>query len=107
MALQHAQSGAVIDLLTPAGDVESQQTRALVKSDTFEAIHLKVAKGKQIPAHQIAGKFTLLCLTGSVIIGLDERDVELAPGQWVYFDGGIRHSVSAIDHSSLLLTIIF
>jgi len=107
MALQHARSGVAVDLGTQDRQGGPLQTRALVKSDSFEAIQLQLAAGKQIAAHEVAGKFTLLCLEGSVVIGLEDRDVELASGQWIYFEGGVRHSVRAIEDSSLLLTIIF
>jgi quercetin dioxygenase-like cupin family protein len=33
--------------------------------------------------------------------------MELSAGEWVYFDGGITHSVEGIEDSSLLLTILF
>jgi quercetin dioxygenase-like cupin family protein len=106
MALPHAQSGAVVDL-NPRGDGGGPaQTRALVKSQSFEAIQLEVPAGKEVPAHQVAGEFTLLCLDGSVIIELADREIELGSRQWIYFEGGIRHSVRAIEDSSLLLTII-
>jgi quercetin dioxygenase-like cupin family protein len=107
MALRHAMSGEVVDLGALSGDTSATQTRALVKSDSFEAIQLVVEAGSQIPAHQVAGRFTLLCLEGHVKVGLAHGDVELSAGQWIYFDGGIRHSVDAIENSSLLLTIIF
>jgi quercetin dioxygenase-like cupin family protein len=107
MALQHAQSGAVVDLNGEGRPPGPLQTRALVKSDSFEAIQLELPAGKEVPAHQVAGEFTLLCLEGSVVIGVEDRDVELASGQWIYFEGGVRHSVKAIEDSSLLLTIIF
>ena len=107
MALHHATSGEVVDLGALPGDSSATQTRALVKSDSFEAIQLVLRSGGQIPAHQVASRFTLLCLEGHVKVGLADGDVELSAGQWVYFDAGIRHSVDAIENSTLLLTIIF
>jgi hypothetical protein len=32
--------------------------------------------------------------------------LELACGQWIYLDGGERHSIKGIEDSSLLLTIL-
>jgi quercetin dioxygenase-like cupin family protein len=107
MALQHAQSGVAVDLGTQDRQGGPLQTRALVKSESFEAIQLQLAAGKEIAAHEVAGKFTLLCLGGHVAIGLGDGDTQLASGHWIYFDGGVRHSVRAIEDSSLLLTIIF
>jgi quercetin dioxygenase-like cupin family protein len=107
MALHHATSGEVIDLRAFADDVRNTRTSALVKSDSFEAIQLVVRAGAQIDAHEVAGQLTLLCMEGRVTIGLQDGAVELSAGQWVFFDGGVRHSVDAIEDSSLLLTIIF
>jgi len=107
MALHHATSGEVVDLNGFGNDLPDTQTRALVKSDSFEAIQLVLRAGDQLPAHQVAGRFTLLCLKGRVKMGLAHGGVELSAGQWVYFDGGVRHSVDALEDSSLLLTIVF
>jgi quercetin dioxygenase-like cupin family protein len=107
VALHHATSGEVVDLNAVAADLAGTKTRALVKSDSFEAIHLMVRAGNQIPPHQVAGQFTLLCLEGRVKLGLADNEVELSAGQWVFFDGGVRHTVDALEDSSLLLTIIF
>jgi len=107
MALHRATSGEVVDLRAFANGLRNTRTSALVKSESFEAIQLVVQAGGQIPAHQVAGQFTLLCIEGRVTIGLEAGAVELSAGQWVFFDGGIRHSVEALEDSSLLLTIIF
>jgi quercetin dioxygenase-like cupin family protein len=107
MALRHAESGTAVNLKAQGREAGPLQTRALVKSDSFEAIQLELSAGNVVPAHQVAGQFTLLCLEGRVVLGLEDRDIELASGHWIYFEGGVRHSVKAIDDSSLLLTIIF
>jgi quercetin dioxygenase-like cupin family protein len=106
MALHHAASGEVVDLRSLQSGPGTTRTTALVKSDSFEAIHLVVPAGDQIAPHQVPGEFTLLCMQGRVTIGLTDGVVELSSGQWVYFDGGVRHSVHAIENSSLLLTIM-
>jgi quercetin dioxygenase-like cupin family protein len=107
MALHHAASGELVDLRSlQSGLGATTRTTALVKSDSFEAIHLVVPGGGQIAPHQVPGEFTLLCMQGRVTIGLTDGVVELSSGQWVYFDGGVRHSVHAIEDSSLLLTIM-
>lgn len=107
MALHHAKSGEVVDL-NPLGTVlRSAHTTALVKSDAFEAVRLIVLAGAEIPSHHVSGKFTLQCLEGRVLLGLASGNLELSAGQWIYFDGGIAHSVRGIEDSSLLLTIMF
>ncbi|MGE5547316.1 MAG: cupin [Solirubrobacterales bacterium] len=80
---------------------------AIVKTASFEAIRLVVKAGDRIAAHRVAGRITLHCLEGRVLLGLPETSMELGAGQWVYLDGGTEHSLRGIEDSSLLLTIMF
>jgi quercetin dioxygenase-like cupin family protein len=107
MALHHAKSGEIVDLKPLAQNLRSAQTTALVKADSFEAVRLIVHASTKIPSHHVGGQFTLHCLEGHVRLGLDSDKMELSAGEWVYFDGGITHSVEGIEDSSLLLTILF
>jgi quercetin dioxygenase-like cupin family protein len=107
MALHHAKSGEVVDLHPLGQELRHAHTTALVKSDTFEAVRLVVRAGTSIPSHHVEGRFTLQCLEGRVRLGLEQGSMELAADQWVFFDGGVTHSVDAIEDSSLLLTILF
>lgn len=106
MALHHASSGEVVDLRPLGSNLREAQTRALVKTDSFEAIRLVIPAGGEMPEHKVSGKFTLHCLEGRISLGLSDGTVELAANEWVYFDGGVMHSVKGIEDSSLLLTIM-
>ncbi|MDT7527767.1 cupin [Sphingopyxis sp. SE2] len=106
MALHHVTSGEVVDLSPLGSELNSAQTRALVKTDSFEAIYLAVPAGGEMPPHKVSGRFTLHCLEGRVEVGLEDKVVELPAHGWVYFDGGVLHSVRGLEHSSLLLTIM-
>ena len=106
MALKHASSGEVVSLQPLGAELRDTKTHALVKTDSFEAIRLVIAAGDEMPSHKVSGKFTLHCLEGHVEIGLSNRTVELSADQWVYFDGGLLHSVRGLSDSSLLLTIM-
>lgn len=106
MALHHATSGEVVTL-EPLGQAPREpRTKALVKTDSFEAIRLILKAGDELPAHAVSGQFTLHCLEGAVRINLAETSLNLAANQWVYFDGGIPHGLRAIEDSSLLLMIL-
>jgi quercetin dioxygenase-like cupin family protein len=107
MAVHHAKSGEVVDLQPLGNKLRSARTTAIVKSESFEAVRLIVRAGMKIPAHQVSGNITLHCLEGRVLLGLAESRLELSAGQWVYLDGGTKHSVKGIEESSLLLTILF
>lgn len=107
MALHHADAGEVVDL-RPLGDrLADARTTAIIKEDRFEAIRLVVQAGMQIPPHEVSGNITLYCIEGRVALGLEHATAELAAGEWIYLCGGEEHSVTGIEDSSLLLTIIF
>lgn len=105
MALVHADSGQSISLQPPAQH-SAAKTSAIVKTEQFEAVHLVVAEGKEIPSHSVAGPITLYCIEGHVELRLMDSTATLVAGQWLYLDGGAAHSVRGIKTSRLLLTII-
>lgn len=107
MAVHHANPGEIVDL-QPLGDaLKDAKTTAIVKAKTFETARLIVRAGTNIAAHQVAGAITLHCLEGRVRLDLADSAIELAAGQWVYLEGGARHSLTGLEDSSLLLTILF
>ena len=104
MALEHAKPGEVVRL---SGFDETERTAALVKTDQFEAIYLAVGAGTAIPSHKVTGQASLLCLKGRVRLTFGGGSVELAAGEWLYFDKGQEHGVEGIEDSAILLTIHF
>jgi quercetin dioxygenase-like cupin family protein len=104
MALHHACPAEKIHL-TPAA-VPTAKTSALVKTDAFEAVHLVLRAGDDISSHSVPGYATIHCLEGLVLMNITEQ-LRLAAGDWLYLDRGQEHSVSAIEDSSLLVTILF
>ena len=107
MALPRAKPGEVVNLQPLGPDLLTTKTAAIVKTRSFEAVRLVVPAGREIAPHQVSGPITLHCLEGQVLLGLEESNVELSAGQWIYLDAGASHSVKGIDDSSLLLTILF
>lgn len=107
MALKHAKAGQVVNL-HPLGDrLKDAKTAAIVKEESFEAVRLIVPAGSEIPSHQVSGNITLYCLEGRVLLGVEDSEIELNAGDWVYLGGGAPHSVKGVEDSSLLLTILF
>jgi quercetin dioxygenase-like cupin family protein len=107
MALHHAQHGEVVHLLDLAISGEDAHTTALVKTQTFEAIHLVVHADAAIRPHHVAGQATLHCLRGRVSVLLGDAAAILQAGDWMYLDGGEEHGIEGIEDAALLLTIIF
>lgn len=107
MAVVHAKPGEVVDLRPFGPKIRDAKTTAIVKTQAFEAVRLVVQSGAHIPAHQVAGPITLYCVEGRARFELPDSSFELSAGEWAYVEGGVRHAVSGIEDSSLLLTILF
>ena len=105
MALEHLHPGESVQL-SPVSSAKDARTMALVKTDRFEAVKIVLHARDEISEHAVAGYATLLCLEGVITLRLND-DVRLDAGAWLYLDRGQRHSISAIEDSSLLLTILF
>jgi len=104
MALHHVNSGEKVRLASVADP--DAKTAALVKSDAFEAAQLVLRSGDRIAEHAVPGFATIQCLEGSVTLHA-AQEVKLEKGDWIYLGRGERHSVSAQEDSSLLVTILF
>ena len=110
MALHHASPGEVVDLgLTENSSAEDSAqpgTRAIVKTDRFEAIRLVLRRGESIPSHEVASEITIHCLDGAVSVSLADQRLALRAGQWVYFDENSVHGINAEADAVLLMTIM-
>ena len=110
MALHHAGPGEVVDLGLPANSsaqaAEQPGTRAIVKTNRFEAIRLVLAQGESIPAHEVASEVTLHCLEGAVTLTLADQTFALLADQWVFFDESSVQGIDAVTDAVLLMTII-
>ncbi|MGN6156249.1 MAG: cupin [Sphingomicrobium sp.] len=104
MALHHVVAGEKVRLAQVA-DPDSK-TAALVKAESFEAVQLILRSGETIAPHAVRGFATILCVEGAVTVDAS-KSVELEASDWIYLDRGERHSVSAREDSSLLVTILF
>ncbi len=107
MAIEHVRSGDVVDLRPLGKKLADARTKALVKTGAFEAVRLIVPADRVVAPHEVAGPITLQCLEGRVLLELPATSLELSAGQWVYLDGGVRHSLKGLEDASLLLTILF
>lgn len=104
MALEHAVAGELVRL----ADIRDStvQTRALIKTDNFEAIHLVVRSGDKLPLHKVSGSMTLHCLSGQVTF-TGGKSPDMRAGDWVYLAPGTPHALEAVEDSAFLLTILF
>ncbi|HAT31761.1 MAG TPA: hypothetical protein DCW29_13185 [Janthinobacterium sp.] len=106
MALPHAASGELIELIGGEQDWSHFSAIALAKTDEIELVRLTLPKGKVLPEHHVPGEITLQCLLGVVVLDAHERSVSLRAGQMVHLSGGQLHALRAEQDSVLLLTML-
>ena len=106
MAIPHAASGQVVDILSGGCHLPSARTFALFKSAELEVMRLVLPAGKSFPPHVVAGEITVQCLEGSIEFSSQGRCQVLHPGQLLHLSGGIEHGLVALEDASVLLTIV-
>ena len=63
--------------------------------------------GSTIPTHEIAGNVMFHCLEGHVRLGLSNGDIDLRAGEWIYLDRREDYSISGVEDSCVLMTLLF
>ena len=106
MAITHAVSGQLVDV-QPLGDQLCEARNvALFKTDALEVMRLVMPAGKTMPSHEVKGDITIHCLEGEADLmagGLIQR---MKAGQLVWLEGGVSHALTAVQDSSLLVTLV-
>lgn len=107
MAIPHAAPGMPLNLLEDGESRAEPRTNALVKNQAFEAIRLVIPRGREVPQHQVDGPITVHCLEGRVDFACGGRSHDLKAGYWLFLTGGEPHSLTGVEDSVVLLTILF
>lgn len=107
MSIPHAHPGTPVNLRPEGESLSEARTAALVKNDDFEAIRLVVPKGHEMRSHQVKGAITVYCIDGRISFHDGDKTHDLKAGHWLFLPGGAPHSLSGIEDSSVLLTIMF
>lgn len=108
MAIPHAVPGVPVDLQFQNEIPSEAMTTALVKNNEFEAIRLVIPKNHEVCRnHQVKGPLTILCLAGQIALTVDGETRPVRAGHWLFLPGGVAHSISGVEDSLILLTIMF
>ena len=105
MSIEHAEPNEIVELLLGKALGDSKTT-SIIKTANFEVIRLVLPAGKAIPTHKSPGEITVQCLEGRVTFTANGKTQDFTAGQLLYLAAGNPHSVTAIEKSSLLLTIL-
>lgn len=79
--------------------------RTLVKEPDLRIVVMALRAGARLQEHHASGPISLQVIEGTVRVGLPNNSIELAIGQLLAVEPGIRHDVEAIEDSAFLLTI--
>lgn len=106
MAAPHATSGEVIDIHPLGARLRETVSTTLVRADHLEVFRFVLPAGKIAADHRAAGAITIQCLEGSVELVCHGTAQVLRSGQLVYLADAEPHAVTALEDSSLLITML-
>jgi quercetin dioxygenase-like cupin family protein len=106
MAIPHASSGQVVEILSSDGSLPSDQSYAIFKSEQLEVMRLVLPAGKAFPPHRVAGEITVQCLAGRLELNVDGTRQLLRAGQLMFLEAGVQHGLVGVDDAIALLTIV-
>ena len=105
MSIHHAAHNEIIKL--PIGDALSgSKTATVVKTANLELIRFVIHAGKEIPLHKASNEITVQCMEGRVAFTAEGTTHELTAWQLLYLAAGVPHSLTGIEDSSLLVTLL-
>lgn len=96
---------AVIELHAQSSRGQSRGGVTLVKQSGMSVVLSHLHAGGQLQEHAAPGAATVQVLDGRVRVQIDDQTLDVPSGRLVAFNSGVRHSIEAVDDSTLLLTL--
>jgi quercetin dioxygenase-like cupin family protein len=62
--------------------------------------------GSALEEHAAKGSASVQVLDGRISVSIRDEALEMLSGRLIAFDAGVRHSIAAIEDSTLLLTLV-
>jgi quercetin dioxygenase-like cupin family protein len=84
---------------------EGHTARTLTREPDLRIVLVVMKAASRIPEHRAGETASIHALSGQVRLHLPNRLVELAAGQLLVLERGLRHDVEAVADSSFLLTL--
>ena len=107
MATHHASPSEIVDLKTWGQELLYEHAKTIVKTHEMELARLVFPAGGEFPNHRVSGPVVIHCVEGEIEFTAMEAMQTLKPGQLLYLMPEEPHSLRAITHAVVLLTIIF
>jgi quercetin dioxygenase-like cupin family protein len=96
---------AARDLPAQAAQGQDRRGVTLVREGGLSVVLSHLHAGASLQEHAAPGAATVQVLDGHVRAHVGEEVLEIPAGRLVAFDANIRHSIEAIEDSTLLLTL--
>jgi quercetin dioxygenase-like cupin family protein len=106
MALHHALSGELIDIRPLKENLKNAPTISLYKSNRLEVFRMVLLAGKAMPSHQVDGEVTIQCLEGNIELAVAKTSQLMREGDLTCLAGSETHGLTAVENSSVLVTIL-
>ena len=99
--------GKIVTELHGGGDVnKSRGAVTLVKEGGMSVVLIHLHAGGTMGEHSAPGAATVQVLDGNVRVEIGDDSLEAGSGRPIAFNSGVRHSVEALEDSTLLLTLL-
>lgn len=105
MAQARIASGELASVRPLGAQLAGSKTTALLKASQLEVIRLVLQAGKGLPQHAAPGEITVQCLEGCIDFSTPAATHRMRAGDLIHLAAGEPHALSAVESSSLLLTI--
>jgi quercetin dioxygenase-like cupin family protein len=96
---------AVTELHGAAAPGRSRGAVTLVKEGGLSVVLTHLHAGARMQEHASAGAATVQVLDGNVRVQVGDSTFEAPSGRLVAFDSAVRHSLEALEDSTILLTL--
>lgn len=96
---------AVTDLHSDSVDGQDRRGITLVKQGGLTVVLTHLHAGAALQEHAAPGAATVQVLDGRVRAQVGDQDFEVPHGRVLAFDAKVRHTIEAIEESTLLLTL--
>lgn len=105
MALPHLKSGQLGNTLPLGSALAQTPSHALLKASQLEVIRVVLLAGKSMPEHRVSGEITVQCIEGAIEFFAGTDMHLMRAGDFLHLVGGIPHTLTAREDSSVLVTI--
>ncbi|MEX2572097.1 MAG: cupin domain-containing protein [Gemmatimonadota bacterium] len=92
-------------LKDPESATDRRTGRTLVKGDRLRVVLVTLGAGGRIAEHESAGRITIQPISGTIRFEAGDEVRNVATGELLSVDGGVRHAVESSGGAAFLLTI--